>query len=616
MHAQRHIRFRDKRPPQEIQFGLERDWMILFNSGFVDGRLEYRAQIVRNGVLYSQRLVFESALRSTQVYSLYLEASADDASLQDPPTAVKISAGWFDYWTRGLVPAAAARAQKHSPERYRSLCDAALTAEAHLTDVAAVQREILAAMRAGAILSSVHKEGGTRIAWERDRSVASDYGESNALVEFTDEATFLAMLRRRYDGEISRHTYPQRVAELVAWKLILRLLWRETDSTSRAAATAATIRLIALRRSMIPAMAVLVLAVVGLGVAKLMTVRTFGTPFAASTRTADSIATLIRTQEPYIPSLHRDPDRDRFRIDLRLTPLAGGDVPKMINLARDLDRAAFHPGTRILGIDGPLLWLLVPELKAVDLRSDRVITIADLRAANPDVGEIWQTARFHFADHLHVMSPDRQRSYTLDPDTLRTMREDSAPRITWQTAEPQGDAWLCLGGKISDIEWIVALTPAERDLSFRQGSLLGSDRSPGKTRDPRTLYRVRIETLAARPRIASLTALSDATFANAALVRSARDAGLLMLANPSGVLLAYQTGSMLDATWRIARIDMDGHVVWLRETGLRELNQLLPDPAKLVLIGKRPAPEEKLPEDVVVIIDITTGVATTRTLQP
>lgn len=89
-----------------------------------------------------------------------------------------------------------------------------------------------------------------------------------------------------------------------------------------------------------------------------------------------------------------------------------------------------------------------------------------------------------------------------------------------------------------------------------------------------------------------------------------------MLANPSGVLLAYQTGSMLDATWRIAHVILDGHEVWLRETGLRELNQLLPDPAKLVLIDKRPAPEEKLPEDVVVIIDITTGVATTRTLQP
>lgn len=129
-----------------------------------------------------------------------------------------------------------------------------------------------------------------------------------------------------------------------------------------------------------------------------------------------------------------------------------------------------------------------------------MITIADLRAANPDVGEIWQTARFHFADHLHVMSPDRQRSYTLDPDTLRTMREDSAPRITWQTAEPRRCMGFASAGKISDTEWIVALTPAERDLSFRQGSLLGSDRSPGKTRDPRTLYRVRIETLAARVR--------------------------------------------------------------------------------------------------------------------
>lgn len=590
--------------------------MTLFNSGFVDGRLECRAQIVLNGVLYSMRLVFESALRNTQVYSLYLEASADDAALQDTSAALKTSSGWFDFWTRGLVPAPAAREQKASPERYRSLCDAALNAEAHLTEVAAVQREILAAMRAGAIMSSVHKEGGTRISWERDRFVVSDYGEAESLVEFTDEASFLAMLRQRYDGEVSRHTYPQRVPELAAWKLILRLLWRETDSPSSAAATTATIRLIALRRSMIPAIVVLVLAVIGLGVAKLITVRTIGTPFGASTRSADSIATLIRTQEPYIPSLHRNPDRDRFRIDLRLTPLAGGEVPKTINLARDLERSAFHPGTKILGVDGPLLWLLVPELKAVDLRSDRVITIADLRAANPDVGELWQTARFHFIDHLHVMSPDRQRSFTLDPDTLRTQREDGAPRITWQTPEPSAEAWLCLGGKISGSEWIVALTPAERDQSFRPGSLLASDQSPRKTRDPRSLYRVRVEPLASRLRIVSVTALSDANFTNGALVRSARDAGPLMLANASGVLLAYQTGSVLKATWRIVRVDMDGREVWTHETGLREVNQLLPDPENLVLIGKLPAPEGKVPEEVIVIIDTATGTATTRTLRP
>jgi hypothetical protein len=616
MNAQHHVRFRDNRPPHEIQFGFEREWMSLLTSDFVDGRLEYRAQIFRTGAHYSLRLVFESALRNIQVYSLYLEAAVDGAAIKDPSAALKTSAGWFDFWTRGLVPAPAAGEQDVLPERYRSLCDAALNAEAHLTDVAAVQREILVAMRAGAILSTVNKEGGTCVSWQRDYFVASDYGESNERVEFTDEAAFLAMLRKRFDGETLRHTYPLRAPELVVWKLILRLLRRDTDSMSRAAVAPATIRHISLRQLMIPTIIFLVLAVIGLGVAKSMAVRTIGTPFGTSTRTANAIATLIRSQEPYIPSLHRNPDRDRFRIDLRLTPIMGDKVSNMINLARDLDRSAFHPGTKILGIDGPLLWMLVPELKAVDLRSDRVITIADLRAANPDVGEIWETAKFYIAVHLQVMSHDGQRVYTLDPDTLRTHREDSAPPITWQNPEPKVDAWLCLGGKISETEWLFALTPTEREKSFRPGSLLSTNQSPQKTREPRSLYRVQVEPLGTHLRFVSLTALSDITFVNGALVRSARDSRLLMLTNPSGALFIYQTGSILHATWRIARLDTEVHDVWTRETGLREIGQIMPDPGNLVLIGKLPAPQGKVPEAVTVIIDVATGAITTRSLRP
>lgn len=39
-----------------------------------------------------------------------------------------------------------------------------------------------------------------------------------------DEAEFLEALRKFYDWETSKNVYPEKVSDLVAWKLMLRLL--------------------------------------------------------------------------------------------------------------------------------------------------------------------------------------------------------------------------------------------------------------------------------------------------------------------------------------------------------------------------------------------------------
>ena len=41
-----------------------------------------------------------------------------------------------------------------------------------------------------------------------------------------DEASFLAYLRKFYDWQTSSHVYPEKVSELDAWKIILRLMDR------------------------------------------------------------------------------------------------------------------------------------------------------------------------------------------------------------------------------------------------------------------------------------------------------------------------------------------------------------------------------------------------------
>ena len=302
--------------------------------------------------------------------------------------------------------------------------------------IAAVQRQILASMRAGRKLSHAHKEGGTTIGWEGDRFVVEDYGDCPLRREFTDEESFLAALWNRHEWMTSPGRGTERKSPLGAWQSILGELARERAGASTSG-SAFMHRLRHMRTAV--AIVVLVLSAIGFGVVRLLQVRTIGAPFGASLRIGDTLATLVRTQERYVPSLHRNPDRDRFRIDLLLTPLDENTAPRRISLARGLERSAFHPGTRLLGADGSLLWMLVPELKAVDMRSHRVISLRDLEAANPQLGDLWMTARFHFSDALHATSSDRQHSYTIDSDSLRARADVAAPRITWQDPRPAGD---------------------------------------------------------------------------------------------------------------------------------------------------------------------------------
>ncbi len=53
-----------------------------------------------------------------------------------------------------------------------------------------------------------------------------DQGDYPDTVVFPSEAEFLEALRKFYDWETSKNVYPEKAADLVAWKLMLRLLRR------------------------------------------------------------------------------------------------------------------------------------------------------------------------------------------------------------------------------------------------------------------------------------------------------------------------------------------------------------------------------------------------------
>lgn len=220
--ATHELHFRDRRPPHEVQFALERELIALFTVARVDDILQFRARALVNGATYAFELRFVAALAATNCYSLRTESSW---AHQPPATHAYFHgtfASWLQLWTREFAPAAPPAAPTNSPERYRELADAALLAEAHLDTVAALQRAIVDGLRRGARFSTSHKEGGTTITWQRDRFVRVDHGENPDRREYADEPSFLAMLRQFLHSDVSRHAATKPLPEFDVWKLILR----------------------------------------------------------------------------------------------------------------------------------------------------------------------------------------------------------------------------------------------------------------------------------------------------------------------------------------------------------------------------------------------------------
>ena len=222
--ANRLLHFRDHRPPHEIQFALERDLMTLFAASMKNDRLILTANAKVVGEQYDFELRFEAAMPLTNCYSLRVETSWADAATTHHDYYRKTAASWFDYWTRDLRPADPPAAEDGRSERYQEICAASLNAEAHLDTVPALQRTIVAAMKTGARFTTSNKEGDTNISWNGSGFVRVDQGDYPDTVVFPSELEFLEALRKFYDWETSKNVYPEKVSELVAWRLMLRLL--------------------------------------------------------------------------------------------------------------------------------------------------------------------------------------------------------------------------------------------------------------------------------------------------------------------------------------------------------------------------------------------------------
>ena len=206
----------------------------------------------------------------------------------------------------------------------------------------------------------------------------------------------------------------------------------------------------AMTRSTI-ALSVAVISLVGVvGVWKFGTIKSTGTPHGLSLRLPAAIATIMVTQEPYFPSLHRNPDKDRFRLDLLLTPFDDSAKSEMVGLVRSRDRSALQPMTKLLGADGPWLWLQTPEIAGVHLPTRRIVTERELREVNHTLTPFFATARFEFSTQLVAISPDRQQAYVIDANTLEA-RPTPPPKMGgWVNPGRAAETLLCAGGFIGE----------------------------------------------------------------------------------------------------------------------------------------------------------------------
>ncbi|MBL9166155.1 MAG: hypothetical protein JNN07_00270 [Verrucomicrobiales bacterium] len=219
-----HLHFRDPRPPHEIQHALERSLMTLFSGSLENHRLFYCADAKADGCHYLFKLDFLAALPKENCYLLRTEVSRKVEMATDPESMKRQSASWLDVWTRELTPAAPPKRIPEPTEHYQALCQSALTAEAHLTSVPAIQGAIIEGLRRGGRFTTSHKEGTTNIYWRIDRYIRCDEGDYSDIHAYTDESEFLTMLRRFTDFQVTRRSQGLERPEFDTWKLILRLL--------------------------------------------------------------------------------------------------------------------------------------------------------------------------------------------------------------------------------------------------------------------------------------------------------------------------------------------------------------------------------------------------------
>ena len=343
-----------------------------------------------------------------------------------------------------------------------------------------------------------------------------------------------------------------------------------------------------------------------------------GSPAGSSARASGHIVTLIRTLEPYTATLHRNPGNDRYRIALFVQQVEGRSPGRMIRIGKGF-RAEELRLARIIGYDGSVVWCNLNGLVGVELRTDRILGVEDLRRANPSLDEAWDdTRRISFHERLRVTTPDRKRVSAVEPGTLKAAPVIVDRAFDPRPLDPTPVDFLAPGARPSPTEWLGLHSTREVELEFEPRSWLRPLNRAKDTKEFRRFYRglLGAELDRSLRQILSMTPLSDDGYLNGAFVRADLGADPIRLSGPDGFLILYTSEPGLKGRLMVGRVDTAGKPVWKTDTGIdrSQLQQILPDARFIAFIGTRPPVPDKVPEPVLVILDSQSGAASTTSL--
>ncbi len=433
-------------------------------------------------------------------------------------------------------------------------------------DTQTLRQEVLDRFRAGATIETTHKEGGSRIHFDNGRFVHEQYGDFESRREFTDEVQFLDHLWGIRDWNMpDRHGAPPRT-DHEAWQAIVerlvtgcssrRLLQPSTSARSLAARTWFRQSRLKARFAIVVGAIALILVLLWKTLSPIVQTRTTGAPLGEAVGSPAFIAQLMSRQQTYVPSLHRNPDNDRFDVSLFIRPRDSTATARHIDLAEGYTASESYHAADLLGFDGTLLWLLAGEIAAWDHPNNRLIRLDELRRINPDLEALWPVGHYEVNNRLIVSTRDRKTVVEIDPASLQATRLPTLPPSPHPIPPHPVDAWII---------------PAEARLVESAGS-------------------------------------TDPVQIGPAWVRGAIGSPPMKLGNPESRLHIHW--KKIDVPQRmlvVARIATSGAVIWSVDTGIDSLQQILPDSNVTAFIGTRPAVPDKVSEPIMVLINLADG---------
>ena len=300
-----------------------------------------------------------------------------------------------------------------------------------------------------------------------------------------------------------------------------------------------------------------------------------GTPLGLSVRSDRHIATLIQSLEAYTPSLHRDGSKDRFTVSIFIVPLDGGKA-KLIPIVHERSFSSFQLA-KVLGSDGHTFWFDVNGVGGVDLDSYELV-------------------------------PEGQ--VPVDAASLQGAQASPFP--------PKPDAFLAAGLITGPGSWLGLHSPDELAGEFALKKFL---RRIERQQDAEQLRRFHRGVLEAPVedkyhRIVSMTPVGEEEYLNAAFLRMDGNSEPIRLKQPDGALMLYTARPGLGATLMVARVSLDGDILWKVDTGIDRfsLQQILLEEGSTAFVGTRPRVEGKVPEPLLVLVEHGKGTLRTHSL--